>query len=85
MGSGVNRILYAGFLLLGLFQCFWAKDYLQAATSFGIGLAFDPFDQAIKWSERPVWQRSFLIVHLGILIFLFVFGFCTCNAIVLCW
>ncbi len=75
MNNSINRFLYIGFLILGVFQVFWAKDYLQAATSFGIGLAFDPFDQQTKWTERPLWQKSILIVQLIIVLLLFGLGF----------
>ena len=33
---------------------------------FGIALAFDPFDQAQSWKERPVWQKVWLLVHLAL-------------------
>ena len=36
-------------------------------TQFGIALVFDPFDQAIKWSDRPLYQRIWLLVHVAIL------------------
>ena len=79
MNTNINRFLYIGFLLLGVFQTFWAKDYLQAATSFGIGLAFDPFDQQTKWTDRPAWQKSVLVVQLIVMLFLFGFGFWKTN------
>jgi hypothetical protein len=75
MNNKFSRYLYILFLILGFFQCFWAKDYLQAATSFAIGIAFDPFDQTVKWADRPTWQKSVLVVQLGAVIFLFGFGF----------
>jgi hypothetical protein len=31
----------------------------------GIGLAFDPFDTEQKWTDRPTWQKSVLIIHLA--------------------
>jgi hypothetical protein len=31
----------------------------------GIGLAFDPFDINQPWNERPMWQKAWLIIHLG--------------------
>ncbi|MEY3984243.1 MAG: hypothetical protein RL160_1802 [Bacteroidota bacterium] len=66
MKTPFNRFLYIGFLLLGAYQALWNRDYNQAAASFGIGLAFDPFDQEQKWGDRPVWQRAVLIVHLAL-------------------
>ncbi len=66
MKTPFNRYLYIGFLLLGAYQAMGNRDYIQAATSLGIGLAFDPFDQEQKWGDRPVWQRAVLIVHLAL-------------------
>jgi hypothetical protein len=39
---------------------------MQAGSSIGIALAFDPFDQAQKWNDRPTWQKTVLFVHLGV-------------------
>ncbi|MEY5069169.1 MAG: hypothetical protein RLZ47_1031 [Bacteroidota bacterium] len=74
MKSQFSRFLYIGFLLVGLFQVFFTKDYMQAASSFGIGLAFDPFDAEQKWDQRPNWQKAVLIIHLAIVAALFGFG-----------
>jgi hypothetical protein len=74
MKTPFNKFLYIGFLLLGLFQAFFSKDYLQATASFGIALAFDPFDQEQKWNDRPTWQKTVLIVHLALVAALFGFA-----------
>ena len=74
MKTSFNKFLYIGFVLLGLFQALFSKDYLQAASSFGIALAFDPFNQEQQWKDRPTWQKAVLIVHLTIVAGLFVFG-----------
>lgn len=74
MKSPFNKFLYIGFLLLGLFQAFFSKEYMQATASLGIALAFDPFDQEQKWSDRPTWQKAVLIIHLAIVAALFGFG-----------
>jgi hypothetical protein len=74
MKTPFNRYLYAGFLLLGFYQAFFNKDYLQAAASFGIGMAFDPFDPEQKWNDRPTWQKAVLIVHLGVTAAMFGLG-----------
>jgi hypothetical protein len=47
---------------------------VQAASSFGIGLAFDPFDQEQKWNDRPTWQKAVLIIHLALVAGLFGYG-----------
>lgn len=74
MKTPFNKFLYIGFLLLGIYQSVFAKDYMQAASSFGIGMAFDPFDPEQKWKERPTWQKAILFIHLGITAAMFGLG-----------
>ncbi|MBP5982382.1 MAG: hypothetical protein KA734_01575 [Fluviicola sp.] len=74
MKTPFNKYLYIGFILLGMYQTFVTKEYLQAASSLGIGLAFDPFDQEQKWNERPTWQKVVLIAQLAAVAALFGFG-----------
>ena len=74
MNTSFNKFLYIGFLLLGLFQAIFSKDYIQAASSLGIGLAFDPFDIEQKWNDRPTWQKAVLIIHLGLVAAMFGLG-----------
>ena len=71
MKTPFNKFLYVGFLLLGLFQAFFSKDYMQAAASLVIGMAFDPEQ---KWNERPTWQKAVLIIHLALVAAMFGFG-----------
>jgi hypothetical protein len=47
---------------------------MQAAASFGIGLAFDPFDIEQKWNERPTWQKAVLIINLALVAAMFGLG-----------
>lgn len=75
MKSPFNRFLYIGFLLLGLYQAFFSKDYMQSAASLGIGMAFDPFNVEQKWNDRPTWQKAVLIIHLVFVAAMFGFGF----------
>jgi len=74
MKAPFNKFLYIGFLLLGCYQAIITKDYIQAAASMGIGLAFDPFNQEQKWNERPFWQKAILITHLTLVAAMFGFG-----------
>jgi hypothetical protein len=66
MKTHFNRYLYLGFLVLGTYQAVFTKDYLQAASSFGIGMVFDPFNPDQPWKERPSWQKAVLIIQLGL-------------------
>ena len=74
MKTPFNKYLYLGFLALGLYQALVNKDYIQAASSMGIGLAFDPFDTEQKWTERPTWQKAVLLIHLALVAARFGFG-----------
>jgi hypothetical protein len=74
MKTPFNKFLYIGFLIIGSFQALYNKDYMSAASSFGIGLAFDPFDADQKWNERPIWQKAILITQIAIVAALFGFG-----------
>ena len=60
------KLLYGGFVLFGAYHAIFNQQYGDAAMNFGIALAFDPFDQSVSWKERPIWQRAWLIVHLGV-------------------
>ena len=68
MKTPFNRFLYIGFVLMGIFQAAFSKDFMQAASSLGIALAFDT-DQ--KWNDRPIWQKIVLILHLAVVAGLF--------------
>jgi hypothetical protein len=74
MYAPFSKYLYISSLLLGLYQAFVNKDYIQAAASLGIGLAFDPFDIEQKWNDRPTWQKAVMIIHLALVAALFGFG-----------
>lgn len=74
MKTPFSKYLYIGFIILGLYQAISSKDYVQAAASMGIGLAFDPFDTEQKWNERPIWQKIILLVHLATVAALFGLG-----------
>ena len=74
MKTSFNKFLYIGFILVGFFQLFFPKDFMQAGSSIGIALAFDPFDQEQKWNDRPTWQKAVLLIHLIVVFALFGLG-----------
>jgi hypothetical protein len=74
MKTAFSRYLYIGFVILGLYQAIVNHDYIQAASSLGIGMAFDPFNPEQKWNERPIWQKAVLIIHLAVVAALLGFG-----------
>lgn len=74
MNTPFNKFLYLGFLLIGLYQALLNKDYMSAASSLGIALAFDPFDTEQKWNDRPTWQKIVLVIHLALVAAMFGLG-----------
>ena len=40
MKTAFNKYLYIGFVILGFYQAIVNHDYIQAASSLGIGMAF---------------------------------------------
>ncbi|WP_194774651.1 hypothetical protein [Pararhodonellum marinum] len=60
----LNRLVYALMILVSLINYFWLKETSQAFVTFMLALAFDPFDPSVKWQDRPLWQKVWLIGHL---------------------
>lgn len=58
------KVAYGLFIGLAIYQILVRKDFIEAASSMGIAMIFDPFDQNITWNSRPKWQRIWLAVHL---------------------
>jgi hypothetical protein len=66
-----NRWAYGGFVLLSIYFLFINKDVASAMSNLGIALAFDPFDQRVTWAARPLYQRMWLLIHVGLTFSLF--------------
>ncbi|WP_080058387.1 hypothetical protein [Spirosoma aerolatum] len=62
----VNRFMYGAFVLMSLYF-YLTGSYQDAMSNLGIALIFDPFDQTVRWDNRPRWQRAWLIIHLMVL------------------
>ncbi len=71
MKSPINKFLYISFLILTVYYVFFKHDFSDASINLGIALAFDPFDQETSWTERPMWQKAWLIIHLAAVALLF--------------
>jgi|UniRef100_UPI00404AE55A hypothetical protein len=71
---GFNRALYGMFLLFAVYQCWTHTDYTSAASSVGIALVFDPFNQQQPWNQRPGWQKAWLVGHPAVAAGLFGLG-----------
>jgi hypothetical protein len=61
----IYRYAYGLFLLLVLYLLV-RGDIENATINLGIALIFDPFDASVKWQNRPLYQRVWLIVHLAL-------------------
>lgn len=64
----INRSMYSAFVLFSIYYLFMGKDLGDAMSNLGIALIFDPFDQKVTWSNRPFYQRVWLIVHASIVL-----------------
>lgn len=69
-----NRWAYGGFLVMSFYFLIVNNDVLAAASNLGIALIFDPFNPAVKWTDRKGWQKAWLLVHVAVTLTLFVFG-----------
>ena len=70
MKSKINRYLYAGFVLFGVYLLIFQQEYSNAAIYFGISLAFEPFDVEQKWQDKPKWQKAILLAHAALVFIL---------------
>lgn len=66
MKTHYNKVLYIAFILIGIYYFVASKDYVETASTLGIGLIFDPFNSDQKWNDRPFWQKAVLIIHLAV-------------------
>ena len=62
--KNLNKPAYALFVLGGLYFLMM-KDFSQATMFLGLALAFDPFDTSIRFNNRPLYQKEWLLVHLA--------------------
>lgn len=58
-----NTAIYGTFLGISLLFVY-LKDFGMATIFAGIGLAFDPFNKAMPFTNRPLWQRLWLVCHI---------------------
>jgi len=50
-------------------------DYDSAVINMGIAPIFDPFDGLVKWKDRPLVQKAWLLIHVSIVIIGFFYIF----------
>ena len=59
----INRYGYILFLILVIYQAA-TGDLEWAVANLGIALIFDPFDSSVKWQDRLLYQKLWMIFHL---------------------
>ncbi len=65
-----NRIGYVAFVILALYFLIFSREVSQAMANLGIALIFDPFNQKQAFTERPFYQKAWLIIHLALVLVL---------------
>lgn len=68
-----NRIMYTAFVAVSVYFLLVNHDLSSAMSNLGIALIFDPFDQHVSWSNRPFYQRAWLISHVSLVMILVVY------------
>jgi hypothetical protein len=68
--TSIIRIAYLLFMMLGFYNL-GRRDWNNAGLYFVFSLVFDPFNQNIKWDDRPPYQRIWLYVQVVASLFLF--------------
>lgn len=63
----INRYAYILYLILVIYQLA-IGDIEWAVTNLGIALVFDPFDSSVKWHDRILYQKVWMICHLALVI-----------------
>jgi len=63
--SPFNRYAYIAYMVLVIYL-FIKGDYEWAFANMGIALIFDPFNPSVKWQQRPMYQKVWLLVHLAL-------------------
>ncbi|MBK7215177.1 MAG: hypothetical protein IPH88_18190 [Bacteroidales bacterium] len=61
----VYRVIYGLFLIMTI-SYLLRNNLEQAVINMGIALLFDPFDQSIKWQDRKMLHKVWLLTHLAL-------------------
>lgn len=67
-----NKWAYGLLSASGILIFLISNDKMMGLTNLALALAFDPFDQTVKWNSRPRFQKIWLIVHITALLLLMV-------------
>ncbi len=69
----IGRIGYSFMLGISCLAAFYLKDYGLCLSGLGLALIFDPFDAAVPFVQRPLFQKLWLIAHLAVLYILLIY------------
>ena len=67
----INKPAYVILILAGIYFLI-QRNFSEAVIFWGLALVFDPFNTAMPFQKRPVYQQLWLIVHLSITLALIV-------------
>ncbi len=70
----VYKLFYGAFVAISVYFLLFTDDFMSGVSNLGIALIFDPFDQKIRWNNRPLYQKAWLFVHVFIVMALFIYG-----------
>jgi hypothetical protein len=73
-GLNINKPAYAIMISFAVVYLI-LKEWSMASVMISLSFVFDPFDISIKWTERPLWQRAWLILHLIFSLSLLTYSF----------
>jgi formate/nitrite transporter FocA (FNT family) len=68
----INPYAYAIFMLLVVYLLV-RGDMENAVINMGIALIFDPFNPNLKWQDRPLYQKAWLMAHLTLTLAGFIY------------
>jgi hypothetical protein len=67
--NGFYRFMYWAFVALAIYF-FATRQFGSAMSNLGLALMFDPFRHEVTWTNRPRYQKVWLIAHIALLLIL---------------
>jgi hypothetical protein len=66
---------YFAFLVMGLYFLMVRGLKTECLSYLGLAFIFDPFDQKVRWDNRPLYQKAWLLAHLILTFVVMFFAF----------
>ena len=70
MKSLLKLLLYIGFILIGIVQAYFFKNFVHASSVLSIAFLFFPFN-INHWKQLQLWQKFISIFHALLLLVIF--------------